>query len=348
MKIVLLGLLLTAFIISCKQPVPSSSSAYVIGRGQMPNLVKAKNNTLHLVYGSGDSVLYASSADNGASFSKPALVAEMPGLYDFAMRGPQIACTNTGVTIIAANQKGDIYSFQKDASGNWAKSARVNDVDTIAKEGLMALGGDGNTLFAVWLDLRGDRHNKIFGASSIDGGKTWGANIVVNANRVCECCKPSVVVRGSAFFVMFRNLVDGNRDLYVIKSADAGKTFAAAEKMGTGNWHLDGCPMDGGGIAIDANNTPQTVWRRQDTIFACAAGKAEAYLGKGRSCTVESINSKNIYAWNEKGDIICLLPGGKKQNLGKGMIPVIKSINDGQAICVWEDDKQIHSAIIVL
>jgi hypothetical protein len=54
-------------------------------------------------------------------------------------------------------------------------SGRVNDVDTTAKENLMALSADGDNAFAVWLDLR-DKHNKLFGAKSIDGGKTWSKN----------------------------------------------------------------------------------------------------------------------------------------------------------------------------
>jgi hypothetical protein len=36
----------------------------------------------------------------------------------------------------------------------------------------MALAAEGNHLFAVWLDLRGNKRNKIYGAESTDGGKS--------------------------------------------------------------------------------------------------------------------------------------------------------------------------------
>lgn len=84
---------------------------------------------------------------------------------------------------------------------------KVNDVDTVAKENFLALTADGENTFAVWLDLR-DKHNKIFDAKSNDGGIIWSKNILVYASpdaTVCECCKPSVVMKGSDVYVMFRN-----------------------------------------------------------------------------------------------------------------------------------------------
>ncbi len=48
---------------------------------------------------------------------------------------------------------------------------RVNDADTVAKEGFVAVAaGVNNNAFAVWLDMRTDNQNKIYGACSTDGG----------------------------------------------------------------------------------------------------------------------------------------------------------------------------------
>jgi hypothetical protein len=267
------------------------------------------------------------------------------------MRGPQIAAKKNGITVLACNNAGDIFSFLKDASGVWVKTARVNDVDTVAKEGLMDLSGDGNDLFSVWLDLRGNKHNKIVGARSGDGGKSWSSNSVIYASpdsSVCECCKPSVVEKEDHVFVMFRNWVNGNRDLYLIQSADGGKNFGAAEKLGNGSWALDGCPMDGGGIVINPNNIPQTVWRRQNKIFSCETGKPETEIGEGKNCGIESVNGKNVYVWTENGEVICVLPQGTKKNLGKGKLPVIKAVNNNRVVCVWENEKQVQKAVIEL
>lgn len=322
----------------------------VIATGQMPNIVKDNSGNFHLVYGNGDSILYSYSTDHGNSFSHPALISVLPKLAASHTRGPQIASTSNGLTVTACNAMGNIFSFAKDQSGKWSQGARVNDIDTVAKENLMALAADDDNTFAVWLDLR-DKHNKIFGAKSTDGGKTWSKNMMIYASpdtTVCECCKPSVQVKGNNIYVMFRNWLNGNRDLYLIQSSDNGNTFGQAQKLGTGSWALKGCPMDGGGIAINKGGNPETVWNRKGVIYACEPGKEEKKLGEGKNCTIESVNGKNVYAWVEDGEIIILKPRGMKKNLGKGHLPVIKAINNEHILCVWENDKHIHKAIVEL
>ena len=322
----------------------------IIATGQMPNIVTDKMGDVHLVYGNGDSIMYSYSSDHGKTFSSPQLISAIPKLTASHMRGPQIASTTDGLIITACNKSGDIFSFVKDQACTWSQSARINDVDTIAKENLMALASEGQNAFAVWLDLR-DKHNKIFGAKSNDGGKTWSKNMLIYASpdtTVCECCKPSVQMKGNNIYVMFRNWLDGNRDLYLIQSSDGGESFGQAQKLGTGSWALKGCPMDGGGIAINDNGIPETVWNRKGVIYSCEPGREEKKLGEGKHCTIESINGKNVYAWIENGEVIIMKPQGMKKNLGKGSLPIVKAVNNEHVICVWENDKQIHSAIIEL
>jgi len=344
-------ILVTAGIFSCHQQQKGVTPVTTITQGHMPNIAVDKAGNLHLVFGSGDSILYKSSVDGGRTFLATSVVAVLPGLYSFAMRGPQIACGANGAIITACDKSGNIYSFLKSADNNWVKTARVNDADTVAKEGLMALGNDGDITFAAWLDLRGNSRNKIMGAVSRNGGKTWSANILVYASpdsTVCECCKPSVVVKANNVYVMFRNLLHGNRNLYMATGAgnNGHLRFNHAEKIGTGDWQLNGCPMDGGGLTVNAGNQPQTVWRRHDTIFACAPGKMEVAVGEGNSCSIETADNKNILAWNENGDVVCLLPNGTKQHLGKGLHPVLKAVDDNNIICLWENDRQIQMVLI--
>ena len=112
----------------------------VIAKGQMPQITKDKNNNIHIVYGSGDSIMYLSSKD-GYSFSSPSLVAVLPELFASAMRGPQIAAVANGILVTACTKAGNIFSYKKDASGEWTKAIKVNDVNEVAKEALMALRG---------------------------------------------------------------------------------------------------------------------------------------------------------------------------------------------------------------
>jgi hypothetical protein len=335
---------------NCKDQAKENNGSSVIAKGQMPNITKDHLGNLHLVYGKGDSILYSFSADGGNSFSSPALISVLPKLAASHMRGPQIAVTDSAVIVTACNEDGDIFSFSKNKSDEWTTTSKVNDADTVAKEGLMALAADGQNSFAVWIDLR-DKQDKIFGARSTDGGNTWSKNIMIYASpdsTVCECCKPSVEMKGDNVYVMFRNWLNGNRDLYLIQSSDGGNIFGEAKKLGNGNWKLDGCPMDGGELAISNNNNIQTVWRRQSNIFSCEPGKQEQELGKGKSCTMESLDGKNVYAWTENGEVVVLKPQGVKFNLGKGQQPLLKSVNNKHVICIWENEKQIHKAVVEL
>jgi hypothetical protein len=324
---------------------------WVIGGGQMPNLAKDNKNNLHLVYGTGDSIMYSFSTNGGRNFSSPIAAAVLPKLVASHMRGPQIAVTSQGLSVIACNSSGDIYSFTEDGKGRWRQTARVNDVDTVAKEALMALAADGPNAVAVWLDLRENGHNKIFGAGSNDGGNTWSKNYLIYASpdsSVCECCKPSVAMKGDDVYVMFRNWLHGNRDLYLIHSSDGGNTFGQAQKLGEGNWKLEGCPMDGGGLIVTEGGNAKTVWKRKDNIYTCEPGKPEERIGEGRNCTMETVNGKNVYAWTENGKVVLLKPPGRKEKLGAGSLPILKSLDNAHVICVWENEKQIHSSIIAL
>jgi hypothetical protein len=326
-------------------------SVSIIGPGEVPSLAIDQAGNPHLVYGKGDSIMYSESINQGKSFSKPTLVGRLPNLFSSAMRGPQIAFSEQGLTIVAANKQGNIFSYRKEESGKWIKAARVNDLDTVAKEGLMAFQGDGKILIATWLDLRQNKRNKIVAAKSTDGGRSWSKNRLLYASpdsTVCECCKPAVAVRGNQVCVLFRNWLHGNRDLYLLQSQDGGDNFGPAQKLGNGSWPLNGCPMDGGGVALSADGSPQTVWRRQNKIFACEPGKPEMEIGAGRSCSIERVNGKNVYAWTENGEVIGVLAQNKKLILGKGILPVIRAIGNDHVLCVWENDRQIQTAVLEL
>jgi hypothetical protein len=350
MKSPALLLLMVSFIVlaGCNAKKRLNGADSIIAPGQAPGIARDSYGNIHLVYGSGDSIMYAYAADRGEVFSKPVLIAVLPQLTGSFARGPQIAATSGGLVVTACNKAGDIFSFIKEETGRWLPAGRVNDRDTVAKENLMALAADGQNAIAVWLDLR-NKNNELFAAKSTDGGKTWGKNFLVYASpdtTVCECCKPSVAITGSNVFVMFRNWLNGNRDLYLVKSSDGGNTFGQAQKLGMGSWALNGCPMDGGGLVLDKYGNPQTVWNRKGSIYASEPGKEERELGKGKSCTVESVNGKNSYAWVENGNVVLLNSHGVKKVVGAGHSPVIRAVGNEQIRCVWENQKQIHSAVM--
>ena len=316
--------------------------------GRAPSIYCA-NDVVHLTFASGDSILYCSSYDNGQNFSQPVFVGSVNNLAVVGGRGPQIAGNKDQLVIATADEAGNIYSYTR-SGDKWISNGTINDVPDIAKEGFVSLAGNGSGKFyAVWLDLRKDNKNKIAGSVSSDAGKTWSVNKIIYRSpdlSVCECCKPSVVMKNDQVAVMFRNWIDGNRDLYLIQSQDGGNNFGEAEKLGKVSWALKGCPMDGGGLVFDKDDHLQTVWRREEKIFSSTAGAEEKEIGKGKSCTMESLNGKNVYTWIENGEIVLMNPQGIKKNIGTGKMPVIKAINNEHIVCTWEQDKQIKTSVL--
>lgn len=344
MKLLLTLLLISSLIVDT---VPEVTP---IGNGQMPALSADAKGNIHLVYGIGDSLLHSISHDKGKSFSKPELIRVIDGLAANATRGPQIASTTKGLNVVAATEAGNVWSFTKNIKGNWSNGTRVNDVDSVNLEGFVDVASDGTSnLFAVWLDLRGNKRNKLYGARSSDGGNTWSSNIKVYESpdsTICECCRVSAALTNNNVYVMFRNQLFGKRDLHIVTSTDGGRTFGKAEKLGTGTWTLSGCPMDGGGLTLTPDGSVQTVWRRESKIYSCEQGKPEIEIGEGKSCTIENVNGKNVFAWVKNGEVVCKLPDNNIIRLGKGNSPALKAVSTNQVVCVWENEKQLYSSVI--
>ncbi|MEP6615933.1 MAG: hypothetical protein ABJA57_05110 [Ginsengibacter sp.] len=147
---------------------------------------------------------------------------------------------------------------------------------------------------------------------------------------------------------MFRNWLNGSRDMYISSSVDGGNTFGNTKKLGSGTWKLNGCPMDGGGLTINARGTIETVWRRQNKIFTSTSIGGEHEIGEGRDCTITQVNDIKIYGWVEKGYVVITRAGGEKKKLGKGNQLVMTALDKDHLICVWENENQIHASTIEL
>jgi len=311
----------------------------------------AGDGKVYMAFASGDSIFYCISADKGKSFSVPLLAVVLPKLGIGGGRGPQIISAKDQLLIAASDNAGNIFSFIKKKNANgWQKAGRINDVPEIAKEGFVSLASNNNgDIYAVWLDLRNDKKNKIVGAKSGDGGRTWSKNKVIYKSpdsTVCECCKPSVAMKGQMVVVMFRNWLTGNRDLHVIQSTDGGVNFGKAQKLGEGSWKLNGCPMDGGGLVINTDNTIHTIWRRQATIYSCEAGKKEEMIATGKQCVITGNNTNTFIAFMNDGKIYCRRPDGKQVELGSGGNPRLVATDTGSALCAWENNGKVNYALL--
>ncbi len=137
---------------------------------------------------------------------------------------------------------------------------------------------------------------------------------------------------------MFRNELDGARDEYVIRSKDRGATFEKAQKLGSGTWQLNACPMDGGDLAADKRGNIISVWRREKTIYTAFDSRTEQKLGSGKDASV-AVGHQGTYAvWTAPQGLVVRRPGSPVALLldPKGGFGQLVPMTDGAVIAAWE------------
>ncbi len=316
-------------------------------------------NRVALVYAAGNSIQLAMSSDGGRSFGAPAALPNTEMLAAGMHRGPRVAFTGANALVVSAivqgapnasgrrNQNnGNVVAWRSSDGGKtWSPGVRVNDVAESAREGLHAMAARGEFVYTAWLDLRA-KGMKLYGAVSKDGGATWSANHLVYESpegTVCECCHPSVAIDATGRVrVMFRNALAGNRDMYVVESAD-GVAFGPAAKIGEGSWKINACPMDGGAFSADGKGLT-AVYRRESTVYLKTPGVAEKALDTGKNAAL-AVSKKGVYVVWQKGEGIEMWsPGAAKPETldAHGAFPTLVTLGDGSVVAAWENKGTIE------
>lgn len=318
---------------------------------------------ISIVFGIDQNLYITQSSDAGTTFGAPRPIASA-GILSLGMRrGPRIAYSGKTLVISAVFGKqgggkdGELVAWRSpDGGKNWKGPILVSDIPGAAREGLhgMASGPDG-TLACAWLDLR-DKGTRLYLAQSRDGGATWSKNSELYrspSGTICECCHPSVAFDSKGrLLVMFRNALNGARDMYLMRSSDSGKTFSSARKLGNGVWMLDACPMDGGAVCITSTGQVTTFWRRSRTLYACVEGEPEIPVGDGQQGWVAAGNAGPYYAWLSRrpGPLMVLTPGDTAPRIlaDNADDPVVAASPDGKTVfAAWTvDGKGIQAAKI--
>lgn len=316
-----------------------------IGLGEQPQLSVDAKGIIRLVYGDKEKIFYSASTDNGVSFSKPVAITQISEMHLGMTRGPQLASSKNYSLVAAMDKKGNIHSFQLDHQTNqWSELKNVNDVNGSAPEGLMGITADeSDNFYAVWLDLRENKRNNI-AFSKLVKGSSWSENKIIYKSpdeHVCECCKPSIAVRGKKVTLMFRNWLNSSRDLYLTTSTDGGTNFGAPVKLGNGTWKLDGCPMDGGGLLIDKKNVVHTVWQRERVVYYDQPGQLENKIAEGRSCRLFGTEIP-FATWQKDGHIYGKALNGNTTTIADGDAVNVVELNDKSLLAAWEKDGKIQ------
>jgi hypothetical protein len=260
-------------------------------------------------------IFLARSSDGGATFAPATKVATVPGLMLGMRRGPRVAARGDTLTITVVGKELVAFS-SSDAGRTWSGPVTVNDAAASAQEGLhdLAVAPDGK-LFVTWLDIRNGTM-ELWGTESTDGGKTWAKNAQVYRSpdkSICECCHPSALFDAEGnLAVMWRNSIEGSRDLWMATRARGAKEFSAARKLGEGTWKLNACPMDGGKIVAFGNGKFGAVWQRAGEVFLAPYGGAEVSLGKGKQPIAITRDGAPLIVWQQDTNLVSVREPGEQ------------------------------------
>ena len=357
--------LVSAALLCASRLHAEKNSGVVIGNAAQPQLAVGGDGRIWLAYGqlsqtqeapadhsaghgqkghrsggrAGD-VWVASSSDGGNTFGPGVKVAAVPGLMLGNRRGPRIAAFGDRLTVTVVAH--ELISFSStDGGKSWSAPVTINDVPTSAREGLhdLAVAPDGG-VFVTWLDLRNGKM-ELWGAASADAGKTWAANAQIYRSpdkSICECCHPSALFDAAGnLAVMWRNSIDGCRDMWMTTRAKGAAQFAAPRKLGEGTWKLNACPMDGGRILGLGQGRFGAVWQRNGVVFLTREGEPEIELGKGKQpIAVGSKAGAPLIVWQQGTAIVARSQRAADEpvKLGEGQFPSAVALPNGQGVLV--------------
>jgi hypothetical protein len=254
-------------------------------------------------------IFVAMSTDGGATFSPAVKVAALSKLMLGNRRGPRVVAHGDRLTVTAVGD--ELVAFTStDGGKSWGEAVTINDVTDSAHEGLHDLGvSTAGELFVTWLDLRNGT-TELWGTSSKDGGRTWVADQLVYKSpdkSICECCHPSVLFdRDGNLAVMWRNSIEGSRDMWLTTRPAGGANFTAARKLGEGTWKINGCPHDGGTLVALGGGKFGAVWQRAGEVFVTSAEAKETKLGSGKQPFAIRGDGSTLVVWNDGTGLVAV------------------------------------------
>lgn len=300
MKFLLIGLALLAFA-GCKHvaatrdnpatPQPIMISASGVDAAE-PATATASDGTFYVAWVNHDAkqadVMLAHFNHKGETLSAPVRVNREPGIAT-AWRGdqPSVAVSPNGAVYVLWTNRveaGDIHgtdiylSTSTDGGQNFTSEVKVNDDKVPNAHGMhsLAVAKDGR-IYAAWLDERNvhapmpstkaeghhmESNRDLYIAYSTDGGRTFSTNHKV-ASDACPCCKTALTVSADGtVYAGWRQVLPGSyRHIAVASSTDGGAKFSTPVIVSDDRWMLQGCPVSGPSLSVDAaSGNLKVVW----------------------------------------------------------------------------------------
>jgi hypothetical protein len=406
MKVLIIAVLLFAFA-GCNHvaatrdnatpPQPVQISAAGVDAAE-PATAAAADGTFYVAWVNHDAkqadVMLAHFNHKGEPLSAPVRVNRQPGAAT-AWRGdqPSVAVGPNGnlfvlwtLKVDAGDKHGtDVYlSTSTDGGQSFTSEVKVNDDKTPATHGMHSLAVAKNgRIYAAWLDERNvhtpmpsmkaeghhmESNRDVYLAYSTDGGRTFSANQKVAADA-CPCCKTALAVAADGtLYAGWRQVLPGSyRHIAVASSTDGGTKFSAPVIVSDDRWMLQGCPVSGPSLSVDAaSGNLKVVWyaagenSAPGVYFAESKDKGQSFSTRQllsqenvRGTPALAVRNDNMIALWQSADV----PNAKMRELGttgsvlsvaaNAELPVGAFSNDRLFVAYIGKDKEKRSIWLV-
>lgn len=172
-------------------------------------------------------IFVAASADNGASFGDPVVVAS-PALDPFGRFGPELRLAASGGHVYAVWQdfnsdgQGDVLLARSEHNG--ATFGPPINLSNSASASQPRIAVSGDHVYVVWTEFI-NFTAEIFLRASADGGTTFGPAVNLSQTEFQHSSAPHLAAAGSQVYVVWEESVPFATDIFFTASADHGTSF---------------------------------------------------------------------------------------------------------------------------
>lgn len=216
---------------------------------------------IYVAYGRANNVYVTRSDDGGRTFAEPVAASQAENVFVYALERPAIAVGPAGRLYVAwpeDSYPGHIwYAVSDDGGHSFGPSQRLSGSgpETVLVRLLLE---PASLPIAVWL-----QNSQLHLTTSEDGASFLPDRII--DDQTCDCCHPQPIWHNGELLIAYRNLVVGDdnrhiRDIYVVRSADGGDSFAEPVRVSDAPWYITACPFSGPSLVSDGDQTLYVSW----------------------------------------------------------------------------------------
>ena len=289
-----------------------------------PRIVLANNDNPLIIWrkDATPKVLKASKW-NGSSFSAPYNILQT-GILPSSWDGPEVASKGDTIyvvfTSLASTQSSIMLIKSFDGGNTFSDTMRVSESLAGHKYRManIEINDNGHPIVSYMQYLLNWLEPKQMVNISSDYGVTFNGAIegsALSPGEPCDCCKSSLVSKGSDIYLLYRNNENNIRNSYISKSSDGGLTFSTYNDMDDYQWILSSCPA----------TTPRGSIVGDSILVVKRSGATG-----NNEVVFSNISLDNLtYSYNRNIDPVI----GSIQNF-----PEVASSNDTVAV-VWQDNR---------